>query len=412
MARRGSNRGRGGGRGTKVLTFPAFPSGGIIQPFAEQSDNRKPAYSDPYVQLQQQQHAHYPQQHHQQQTSFNDRGAGRYAEDYFPQNLQQYQEVPPKAETSASQIQRTFPADGVSTENAGPKPQTKDMSWEKVRKMNLYRLRTLPLDMVHVLEEGRKRRLRVAPLEGQQRKIEAVESLENQDFVAKCLDPLDLRCDCCEVDFIGPNKLREMLNHIQTPQHFTIFRTRMLQDPLYAYRMNKTSVIPPQPNPQNPSNSKKKNKNQPSTDQSDAPTGQTKRNQNSVAPTGEDGPKASKKMKHADVPEEYRPMADWLACYVCNITCSSLSIYESHAVGKRHQRILSLAPQHVQDLPWGPYLIDGKPTIDTTLGAVKISVQAGQNKRVGGEQPQLMDAPWLDKVRGFVASKIANKMEI
>lgn len=68
--------------------------------------------------------------------------------------------------------------------------------------------------------------------------------------------------------------------------------------------MNKTSVIPPQPNPQNPSNSKKKNKNQPSTDQSDAPTGQTKRNQNSVAPTGEDGPKASKKMKHADVPEE------------------------------------------------------------------------------------------------------------
>ncbi|XP_022703579.1 uncharacterized protein LOC111268702 isoform X2 [Varroa jacobsoni] len=41
MARRGSNRGRGGGRGTKVLTFPAFPSGGIIQPFAEQSDNRR-----------------------------------------------------------------------------------------------------------------------------------------------------------------------------------------------------------------------------------------------------------------------------------------------------------------------------------------------------------------------------------
>lgn len=82
-----------------------------------------------------------------------------------------------------------------------------------------------------------------------------------------------------------------------------------------------------------------------------------------------------------------------------------------HAVGKRHQRILSLAPAHVQALPWGPYLIDGKPTIDTSLGAVKIAIQNGQNVRVGGEQPQLVNSPLIRKVRDFVEAKLRVKTE-
>lgn len=103
---------------------------------------------------------------------------------------------------------------------------------DKVRKMNSYRLRTLPLDMLHVLDEGRQRRLKVAPLEGQARKIEALEILEDQEFVSKCLEPVDLRCDCCEINFCGATKLRAMLDHIQTQQHFTKFRSRMLEDPV------------------------------------------------------------------------------------------------------------------------------------------------------------------------------------
>ncbi|OQR71713.1 hypothetical protein BIW11_10828 [Tropilaelaps mercedesae] len=370
--------------------------------------------------LQYQQQPHY-QQHqlrqHQQRQAMDGR-AGRYAEDYFPHEIHQFHDGPGtqpvnlkgKSGEASTMHSAQVPIEVGPSENAVSKPHVKDMSWEKVRKMNLYRLRTLPLDMVHVLDEGRKRQLRVVPLEGQQRKIEALENLNNVEFVSKCLEPLELRCDCCAVDFRGQNKLREMLDHIRTQQHFIKFRARMIEDPLYAYKMNKTSVIPPQPTVPNPANSKKKSKNVPPDHV--AAVAQLKRNQHIGAPPGEDAPQASKKRKHADVPEEYRPMADWLACYVCNITCSSLSIYESHAVGKRHQRILSLAPEHVQALPWGPYLIDGKPTIDTGLGAVKIAVHAGQNIRVGGEQPQLVNSPWLEKVRSFVASKLSCKTEV
>lgn len=82
-----------------------------------------------------------------------------------------------------------------------------------------------------------------------------------------------------------------------------------------------------------------------------------------------------------------------------------------HANGKRHQRILSLAPRHVQELPWGPYLIDGKPTIDTNLGGVKLAIQGGVNVRVGGDQPQLNNAVLQHRIREFVQSKLGINIE-
>lgn len=267
-----------------------------------------------------------------------------------------------------------------STQGGGKKDDEelgkKEMKWEKLRKMHPQRLRLLPLDTLHVLQTGRAQGNSVLPMEGQQKKLETIEDLENEQFILKVMQGIEMSCDCCHVSFNGPNKFRDMLAHIESDEHYNALSRKLSENALYVFELNRAirQSIPPPP-PQ---------KTQQKPPQPKRPA--TEGGQDAADSAGQ-SPKKKKAEKHLDIPEAYRPMAEWLACFVCNITCSSMQIYETHAAGKRHQKILQLSPDQTRSNPVGPYIAEGKPTIDTGLGAVKLALANGQTVLVGGGHP-------------------------
>lgn len=245
--------------------------------------------------------------------------------------------------------------------------------WTQLKKMHHQKLRNMPLDALDVLRRGSELNCSVELLETQEKTINTYDQLD-KEFTGKIFESLAIRCDCCDQSFeASENPIRDMLDHIRSQEHYDTLVGKLNVEPNYMYNLHKSV------GKQALAEEAKKKKGQ----QQKA----TKRGRGDDNGEAAEGNSSKKKKieKHPDVPEDLRPMADWTACYICNISCSSDQIYQMHAAGKRHQKILALSPEHLQNNPSGPYVLNGKPTINLQVGAIKIAVDStGQPHLVQG----------------------------
>jgi len=272
---------------------------------------------------------------------------------------------------------------GEGNDSESPvKRERQPHTYEFLRTKYRNRLRFLPNDVLHTIEVAEQQGNCVSPLEHQYAKLDQIEGIDNPEFVEKCVGSLCLTCDCCELKFEGSGKLRDMLNHIYTEEHKNALKSKLYENRLYAFELHKKNRQPREKKSKNAQ--KRKVKNGDAGDEADEAT-------------GDESPKKKKKKggqqgaEQDGLSDDLKAMQDWVACYVCNTSCSSEQIFREHEKGKRHQKILKISPKNLQNTPYGPYIVNGKPTIDVHAGTVKLAIRNGETVRV--EPGQSMTAP-------------------